>query len=94
MEPDGISYDTLKIADGIPIVNGRPLRGDWETVACNGEPICSFRTEITIPDDEYFMLGDNRPSSEDSRYWGPIPREWIIGQAMLIYWPPDRIGGL
>ena len=49
---------------------------------------------ITVPDDEYFMMGDNRPNSEDSRFWGPVPRDWIIGQAFLTYWPPNRAGGL
>ena len=48
--------------------------------------------EITIPPDHYFMMGDNRGASDDSRYWGPVPRDWIIGQAFFTYWPPDRIG--
>ena len=47
---------------------------------------------ITIPADHYFMMGDNRGASDDSRIWGPIPREWIIGKAFATYWPPDRIG--
>ncbi|MBV8221680.1 MAG: signal peptidase I, partial [Solirubrobacterales bacterium] len=46
------------------------------------------------PPDDYFMMGDNRPDSEDSRYWGPIPSKWIIGTAFFTYWPPDRIGFL
>jgi signal peptidase I len=47
---------------------------------------------ITIPADHYFMMGDNRGASDDSRFWGPIPREWIIGKAFATYWPPDRVG--
>jgi signal peptidase I len=47
---------------------------------------------ITIPPDQYFMMGDNRGESDDSRYWGPVPRDWIIGKAFATYWPPDRIG--
>ena len=47
---------------------------------------------ITIPADHYFMMGDNRAASDDSRFWGPIPREWIIGKAFATYWPPDRVG--
>ena len=38
------------------------------------------------------MMGDNRDYSDDSRFWGPVPRAWIIGEAFFTYWPPDRIG--
>ena len=40
------------------------------------------------------MMGDNRDYSDDSRFWGPVPRSWIIGEAFATYWPPDRIGFL
>jgi signal peptidase I len=84
--------DTLKIENGIPIVNGEPFEGDWEIRPCRGQSTCDFPHEITIPPDHYFMMGDNRGASDDSRYWGPVPRDWIIGQAFFTYWPPDRIG--
>ncbi len=86
--------DRLKILGGIPIVNGQPVKGDWETVPCRGALACRFPAEITIPPEHYFMMGDNRPDSEDSRFWGPIPAEWIIGRAVATYWPLNRIGGL
>ncbi len=38
------------------------------------------------------MMGDNRGDSDDSRFWGPVPTSWIVGQAFATYWPPDRIG--
>jgi signal peptidase I len=38
------------------------------------------------------MMGDNRGSSDDSRFWGPVPKKWIIGAAFGTYWPPKRIG--
>ena len=53
---------------------------------------CNFPEPFTVPPDHYFMMGDNRGSSDDSRYWGPVPREWIIGEAFGTYWPPKRIG--
>jgi signal peptidase I len=83
--------DRLKVIDGVPVVNGRRVEGDWETIPC---ATCDFPTAITVPADEYFVMGDNRPDSDDSRFWGPVPRDWIIGEALLTYWPPDRIGGL
>ena len=49
---------------------------------------------ITIPKGYFFMMGDNRGESDDSRYWGPVPKAWIIGEAFATYWPPDRIGTL
>jgi len=45
-----------------------------------------------IPDDRYFMMGDNRADSDDSRNWGPITRDQIIGRAFMTYWPLTRIG--
>ena len=83
--------DELKIVHGIPIVNGEKVEGDWETVPC---PTCNYPVPITVPDDSYFMMGDNRPGSDDSRFWGPVPRDWIIGHAVATYWPLNRIGGL
>jgi signal peptidase I len=45
-----------------------------------------------VPRGDYYMMGDNRPLSDDSRYWGPVPQRWIIGTAIATYWPLDRIG--
>jgi signal peptidase I len=38
------------------------------------------------------MMGDNRGNSDDSRFWGPIPESWMVGEVFFTYWPPDRIG--
>jgi signal peptidase I len=49
---------------------------------------------VVVPPGDYFMMGDNRGESDDSRFWGPVPKKWIIGVAFFTYWPPDRIGFL
>ena len=59
---------------------------------CGNGGACDLPKQITIPPDHYFMMGDNRGASDDSRFWGPVPRAWIIGKAFATYWPPDRLG--
>jgi signal peptidase I len=59
---------------------------------CDASPECNFPIPIKIPPGHWFMMGDNRGNSDDSRFWGPVPTSWIIGQAIITYWPPDRIG--
>ena len=61
---------------------------------CGSSPECNFPTPIKIPAGHWFMMGDNRGESDDSRFWGPVPTGWIIGGAFATYWPPDRIGVL
>ena len=53
---------------------------------------CNLTKPITIPRGQFFMMGDNRGNSTDSRVWGPVPKDWIIGGAFFTYWPPKRIG--
>ena len=71
--------DRLRVVDGRAIVNGRPL-GEPYAQECAGGESCTFRGAITIPRDHYFMLGDNRGASDDSRFWGPVPRDQIVGR--------------
>jgi signal peptidase I len=83
--------DRLSIKDGRPVVNGVMAHEDF-ILPGGTRRDCNFPRMITIPPNEYFMMGDNRGSSDDSRFWGPVPRNWIIGEAFFTYWPPDRIG--
>jgi signal peptidase I len=83
--------DTLSIQDGHPVVNGQLIDESFIR-PCRPGGACNLPKPITIPPDHYFMMGDNRGESDDSRFWGPVPRDWIIGKAFATYWPPDRIG--
>jgi signal peptidase I len=83
--------DRLKVIDGAVYINGERQREEYARLDAECE-ICNLPQDITIPDDQYFMMGDNRGESADSREWGPVPKKWIIGQAFMTYWPPRRIG--
>jgi signal peptidase I len=85
--------DKLSIKQGHPVVNGDWKKEESYINPCEpGDSKCNMPKTITIPPDHYFMMGDNRGASDDSRFWGPVPRDWLIGKAFATYWPPDRIG--
>ena len=84
--------DRLSVKDGHPVVNGEWKNEESFIIPCGGGGPCNLPKTITIPADHYFMMGDNRGASDDSRFWGPVPRDWLIGKAFATYWPPDRIG--
>jgi signal peptidase I len=86
--------DRLSIHNGHPVVNGVEKTDEPYTNECEGGSAnsCNFPKAIVIPPDHWFMMGDNRGASQDSRFWGPVPREWIIGKAFATYWPVDRVG--
>ena len=83
--------DRVKVMDGAVYIDGRRQKEEFARLSrdCG---ICDLPREITIPEDHYFMMGDNRGASADSREWGPVPKKWIIGKAFMTYWPPKRIG--
>jgi signal peptidase I len=87
--------DTIFIREGHLFRNGK-RENDSYIAPCEGQPEehCNFLTPIKIPAGHWFMMGDNRGKSDDSRFWGPVPTGWIIGGAFATYWPPDRIGFL
>jgi signal peptidase I len=88
-----VGGDRISIHNGHVIRNGVQEK-DAYTTQCADEGSCNFPGTITIPRGDYYMMGDNRPNSEDSRFWGPVPKSWIIGRAFFTYWPPSRIGFL
>ena len=85
--------DTIRVQDGRVIRNGKRAEEDFiNSEGCGGGENCTFRGSIKIPPDHYFMMGDNRGASDDSRFWGPVPRDWFIGGAFATYWPPKKVG--
>ncbi|HEY2770275.1 MAG TPA: signal peptidase I [Solirubrobacteraceae bacterium] len=87
----GLPGDRIQIRGGHVIRNGVPEKDSYID-PCGAGGACTFSGTITVPKGEYYMMGDNRGASDDSRFWGPVPKSWIIGKAFLTYWPPDRIG--
>jgi signal peptidase I len=86
----GVPGDRIAVRGGHVVRNG-VLQNEPFIRPCGGGPDCNL-AEITVPKGDYFMMGDNRGASDDSRYWGPVPRGWIIGDAFLSYWPPKSVG--
>jgi signal peptidase I len=70
--------DLISIIDGHAVRNG--VRASEPHIApCGAGAACSFPVPVTVPAGEYYLLGDNRGASDDSRFWGPVPAAWIIG---------------
>jgi signal peptidase I len=88
----GLPGDRLSIENGHPVINGKELTDEPYITPCTDSTSCVMPHTIVIPRGEYYMLGDNRGDSDDSRYWGPVPLSWIIGEVFATYWPIDRIG--
>ena len=74
--------DTIRMINGHVYVNGVPAKESNYKIPCGGGPSCDFPAPIKIPPGDYFLLGDNRGASDDSRFWGPVPRAWIIGKVI------------
>jgi signal peptidase I len=70
--------DRLAIVEGIAVVNGQQ-RSEPFTEPCNEKPLCNFSVPLTVPQDSYYVLSDNRPEAHDSRLWGALPRAGIVG---------------
>ena len=85
--------ETVEIRNGTIYINGKPLLDPMfsQRYYYNRGDFGSENQKVTVPKDSYFVMGDNSASSQDSRYWGFVPKRNILGKAILIYWPPQRI---
>jgi signal peptidase I len=79
----------LRQGDGYVYINGRPLREPYIEKARRGA-VQSFGP-VRVKPGNYFMMGDNRSQSCDSRLWGTVPRANLIGKVFATYWPPNRV---
>ena len=86
--------DTIAVRRGRVIRNGKVADEPFISDTCEtgAGAACDLPVPIKVPPGHWFMMGDNRGQSDDSRFWGPVPEAWIIGPAFATYWPPDRIG--
>jgi signal peptidase I len=87
----GVGGDRIAIRGGHVVRNGR-LMSEPFAASCGGADECEFPRAIRVPQGSVFLMGDNRGSSEDSRFWGPVPVSWVIGEAAIVYWPPSHAG--
>jgi signal peptidase I len=87
----GIPGDRVQVVDGRVFVNGEQLD---EPYVPEGYRDHSSHGPTVVPSDQYFVLGDHRSSSNDSRTWGTVPRRFIYGKAVFVYWPLERLGRL
>jgi signal peptidase I len=87
----GVPGDKVEVKEGKVYVNSAELTESY--VSADYRDTASMPAEILKPD-RYFVLGDHRNSSNDSRSWGTVPRSYIYGKAVFVYWPLDRLGVL
>jgi signal peptidase I len=85
----GLPGETVSERDGIVYINGQQLEEPYIQPARRDH---ESPREWQVPKGDYFFMGDNRSQSCDSRVWGPVPRQNLIGEVFFVYWPPNRIG--
>ena len=82
----GLPGDQVRITEGQVYVNDALLQESY----INADP--AYSGSWTVPDGQYFVLGDNRNNSSDSHNWGFVPYDYVIGRAVFVYWPPTQWG--
>jgi signal peptidase I len=87
----GLPGDSVEISDGTVIVNGHTLSEPYVPEEYRDR---QSLPPHKVPRDSYFVLGDHRSSSNDSRVWGTVDRSYIYGKAVFVYWPLDKMGRL
>jgi signal peptidase I len=93
----GLPGETLSLKDGHVYVNGKELSETWlpkvdqGQTSEQGDPPYNLGHAYKVPSGEYFLMGDNRTESCDSRYWGPIPKSLIVGRVVVRVWPLSHI---
>jgi signal peptidase I len=85
----GLPGDTVTVADGYVIVNGKKLVENYIPPEYRDD---RSYPPVVIPPNQYFVLGDHRISSNDSRTWGLVPKNYIYGKAVFVFWPFDKMG--
>ena len=87
----GLPGDTVAVRDGYVLVNGKQLQENYVPPEYRDDRSYTARV---VPAGEYFVLGDHRSSSNDSRAWGFVPRNYIYGKAVFVFWPLDHMGSI
>lgn len=85
----GLPGDTVSVDNGYVIVNGKKLVENYIPPDYRDDRSCP---PVVIPPNQYFVLGDHRISSNDSRSWGLVPKNYIYGKAVFVFWPLDKMG--
>lgn len=90
----GLPGERVRLLNGLVYLNGKPLSEPYlpQDIKTPGESFLQDGEEVVVPNNQYFVMGDNRTASSDSREFGPISKELIIGQAFLRYWPLNQLG--